>query len=254
MRLGTWFKTALFLGSAVLSVSAFTSSARAAVQVIDAFSDKNTGVWPMTRTTSGVGSVGDTEGTGATGRPALTAVLGSVRRSAITATALDIAGLDQASLNVFNTGGFSVLDYQSSAGAKSGFEEAYGVPAGLTTAQAYDLDITPYNAVELNLAAYDAPATGSMTIQAFLYSGTTAVALPIKTITTGGAQTIDILIPDAIRNTMTHNDGIDLLFDVPKGGDVRVDTVQFTQVPEPASLGAVAMVGCLFWRRGRRPH
>jgi hypothetical protein len=229
---------ALGIGTAV------SSSAHAAL-LIDTFSDKTAGNWPQVKTTSYAGGEGVTDGSPAS---PITGAIGGVRVASINDVSLGVPGLDNVTATVFNSSGFSLFDYASTTCGKGGFMLDYGRPAGYETL--YDIDATSYSAIEVVLTGYDAAAGQTLKIDSSLYTGNTGLLLPTVNVTTPGPQTITIPISAAIASQLAHNNGAEIRFDVPKGGDVRIESVSL--VPEPGSLGLLLIAGPLLLRRRGR--
>jgi hypothetical protein len=229
-----------------LGIGTAVSSPAHAALLVDTFSDKDAANWPQAKIASYVGGQGVTDGS--PGSP-IAGAIGGVRITYINDVSLGVPGLDNVTATVFNNGGFSLFDYASTACGKGGFTLDYGVPAGFNNL--YDIDATSYNAIEIVLAGYDAPIGQTLTIDAALYQGNTGFSLPTANVTTGGPQTITLPISPAIASQLTHNNGAEIKFDVPKGGDVRIQSISL--VPEPGSLGLLLLAGpFVLRRRGRR--
>jgi hypothetical protein len=228
-----------------LGIGAFASTDARAALLIDTFSGKDPANWPVVKTTSYAGGQGVTDGS--VGSPIIGAI-GGVRVTYINDVNLAVPGLDNVTANVFNTGGFNLFDYASTAGAKGGFTFDYGVPAG--SSSLYDVDASSYNALQIVIADYDAPTGQTLKIDSDLYAANTGIPLPTVNVTTAGPQTINIPISPAIAAQLAHNDGAAIRFDVPKGGDVRIESVSLVPEPGSASLLLVA-VPWVLRRRGR---
>jgi hypothetical protein len=229
-----------------LGVGTWISDSAQAALLIDTFSGKDPANWPVVKTTSYAGGQGVTDGF--VGSPIIGAI-GGVRATYINDVNLSVPGLDNVTANVFNTSGFSLFDYASTAGAKGGFTFDYGVPAGFSGL--YDVDATSYNALQIVIADYDAPTGQTLTIDSDLSTGNTGLPLPTVNVTTAGPQTINIPISPAIAAQLAHNNGAEIRFDVPKGGDVRVESVSLVPEPGAASLLLVGVPWVLRRRRAR---
>lgn len=177
----------------------------------------------------------------------LAGVPGGNRLTLLGESTMDVDNVDRATINVVNTGGNSFFDYDSTAGANANFEIEYG---GATTPM--NLNASGNTVLRLSLLAFDAPTGQSMSIRADLNTSGGGQTTPFVFVSTPGAQTIDLDLSTIAPATLADLDTIRIQIDVPKGGDVRIDSVRL-DVPEPAALlAAVPATGWIALRRRSR--
>ena len=97
--------------------------------------------------------------------------------------------------------------------------------------------------VEIDLLAYDGPAGEFLFVAALLDD---VAGVPVAA--TAGAQTLQVLFPVGV----SPSDNLTIVFQVPAGGDFRVDTIR-TFIPEPPTtlLAGLGLAGLALAGRKR---
>ncbi len=206
--------------------------------IVDDFSDTTGSTFPLVRTVEdGPGTLVGTLESGLSG------VLGGRRFTSIGAEVLEVPGLDSLTVDLFNTGGQSVLDFSSTSGVQGRMQLIYGFTL--------NADLSSLSSVEIALTNFDAPLTGTMMVEATLSSGTTDRVLPVAAVVTPGAQTVSFDITSLTPSFLSDVDTFTFDFRAPKGADFRVDGI--TVVPEPMTLMFLAVgASWIAVRRGKR--
>jgi hypothetical protein len=226
----------------VVSGSALVNCANAAPILVDDFSTKD-----ATRSPAFPQSVNTNTGSMTGGTESGLTTLGGTRFSSLGNSTVTVSGFDSATINVFNSGGFSFFDYSSSVGAQASAGLGYGTVSPLNT------NATGQTFLRLDLLDYDGPAGSSLQVQANITSsaGGGTFSLPSAIINVPGPTSVNLSLAGLSAATLADIDRIDVTFVAPKSGDFRVDTVQF--VPEPATVGML-MLGAFGAAAIRRPR
>jgi len=145
-------------------------------------------------------------------------VLGGSRTTAIFTESQAVPGFDTATVSYFAGGQLSFMDDNSSAG----WSGAVGLGYDLTTVPLPSEDV----GVEIDLLAYDGPAGEFLFVAALLDD---VAGVPVAA--TAGPQTLQVLFPVGV----SPSDNLTIVFQVPAGGDFRVDTIR-TYVPESSTV------------------
>ncbi len=176
----------------------------------------------------------------------LAGVPGGNRLTLLGESTMDVDGIDRATINVVNTGGNSFFDYDSTAGAQAGFEIEYG---GATLPM--NLNATGSTVLRIALLAFDAPAGQTMNIRADLNGAGSGQTTNFVFVSSPGAQTINLDLSPIAAATLADLDTIRLQVAMPKGGDVRIDSIRL-DVPEPTTMSVIGLVGAMMIRRRER--
>lgn len=162
-------------------------------------------------------------------------VLGGSRTTSLYTESQAVPGFDSATVSFFSDGQMSFLDNNSSAGWSGRVELSYDLTGNPLPAE----DI----GVAIDLLAYDGPAGELLLVTAWLDD----LAGPTASVAAGPPQTLRVLFPAGISLA----EELRIAFQVPAGGDFRVDAVH-TIVPQPSTLvlAGLGIVGLSF--AGRR--
>lgn len=213
-----------------------------AALVVDEFSS-TVPSWPFTRST--LGSAHRIEQVSST---IFSTPLG-FRITELTLSTADVLGMDNVSATIFNTGGYSFLDYSSSTGADGLLKLTYlstsAWPDSLAT-----VDLTGQGGLRIDFLGFDAPAGGPMTITVKLFDPFGGTNEQSVLVSTAGAQSVTIDLYATPSNLdFSHVSQFEIYFDAPQGADFRVDRLA-TEVPEPATVGLLTLgLGALLVRR-----
>ncbi len=225
------------VGVGAFAMSALlVSSARAAV-VIDDFTT-TTATWP-------IGSGGSAN------EAALGDVAGGVRDTSLAVASFNVPGLDSVSASVFSSGGFSLFDYQSTAGADGAGTLKYGRTSGGAD---LNLDLTGESLL-LDFFSFDYPADQPIVVTVTLLQaaggGTNSVTLPSSYYSQSGPGSLLIPLLPGLVPFLNDVDGIYVALDAPQAGDFRLDRISTVAVPEPASLSLLLLPLAAATRRRR---
>jgi hypothetical protein len=222
-----------------VAVSLFAApQAKALMVVVDPFTETTLSA-EVKRTTTGTTTVHD---------GSFASILGGTRSIALTLSSGTGPRTDTAM--VYPAGVDSLFEFTSSALAKGTLDLTYGLFNPL------NIDLTQLPALNVNFVAFDAPSLTGMVVTATITDGaahsySTAVNV---TSTTPDTMTFDFSgVPLSFH--LNDVDQIKLSFNVPKGGDFDIARLYYEVpehvIPEPASMGLLALSGLGLLRRRR---
>lgn len=212
----------------------------ASAATIDNFMSVDPNVtWPFSVTSATTATVLE--------RPLLTAnVIGGARHTSLTATGLNVPGVDIVQVGVFPAA--SLFDYNSTIQADGLARLMYNADdAGL------DADLTADFLVQIDLLAFDLANGLSMPVTVSMTDGDGDTGSLTRTLTSAGPQSVQFEFADFSGIGLLNLADIDEIvveFNPGMAADFRVDQI-FTTVPEPATLAALAVGGILLGRRRR---
>jgi hypothetical protein len=223
--------------------------AHGGVIVVDDFSSKDPRYWPFSVTQTTGPNMGEGVSEEPPNSPVLSGVLGGGRLSFLENVQIANHGVDSAQLDIDNSAGNSLMNYESTAGASARLSLGYGATQ----------DPFPYGPIDgtsltsIDIAVHDYEASGKpMSVSAVLFGGGLGVSIPSVQVTQSGVQTIEIPISAADANLVPSNTGLEVDFDLPAGATLQLDsiTMNSTAVPEPLCTSA-ALLALLMCRRNR---
>ncbi len=226
----------------VLTLVAVVVPPSNAGMIIDSFEDVVEGAWPVTHTT-GTQSTRVIVG-------GLTGVLGGWRDTSIGASAVDLPGVDQIDVNISPE--YGLLDYASSVGSNGQLTLRYW---GDPVARHLHADLSSEALIRIDFADFDLPGGTPMHVGVTLSEGLPPARASLDRWVTGpGAQSLEFPFAefdDIEYVDLADLDNIIVAFMASRGTDFRVDQIVMV-VPEPATLGLLAIGGLLVMRRRRR--